>query len=222
MGRQAERISRNQTAISEALRSGAAQKVLTCLLNIPAETIPARRIELIITLVRGLVGAIDPHEREKLVEWCRPLLPYYPDKLVPALVFISNDSTSAAQLLIQPMSQLPKSQRAKYSKRILHSSSASTISILADDLEALLVAALPDADSEIALAESSTAFARKIRPRQFQGSLICLRQGQREWPWRLRVISSRPPRGLKSWRRGVSSLFPRQGLTASASIGSRR
>jgi hypothetical protein len=147
------RIPRNQTALVEAIESGAAQTVLASLLNTTVEIIPVMRIGVLVSIVRSLAVSVDSPGQEKLVEWLRPLLQEHPDKLMAAFVTICNDSTSTGHLLIELMSKLPKNQRAKYSRRILRDASEATISIVANHLETQLLSALPDPASELALVE---------------------------------------------------------------------
>lgn len=147
------RISRNQTAIDEALHHGAQKAILTALLDIPAQAVPPTRAGIVGAIIRDIAAALEPAEQERLIAWLSPLLRDHPDKLIHALTAVGRDLPSVCGLIVQLIIKLPEGQRPGYIKRVLRDASGEVATNVADGIEAELLSARHGPEGKRALAE---------------------------------------------------------------------
>lgn len=147
------RISRNQTAVDEALHHGAEKAVITALLDVPVSSVPPTRVGVVGSIIRAAAAALEPAQRELLMSWLAPLLRDNADKLIHALTAVSNDLPSTCGLIVQLVMKLPEGQRADCIRRVLRDTPEEAAVVIADGIEAELLSARPSPEAKRALAE---------------------------------------------------------------------
>lgn len=155
------RIGQNQKALVEAAQYGAGEEIVENLLHTSVGTVPNERVATLVSILQHLAPQVSPARQQHIATW---LVLESPDNSLAALSFLRNDSPAVGELLLVLLPRVSANQRARFSRRILRNSSERVTAVIAEKLEKQLLSDLPNAESEIALAELYGVLAKRSEP----------------------------------------------------------